>query len=221
MNPALRHSAAHLFVESLSDPQISDADQHHVQRVLRVRDGQRVTLSDGAGSWAEATWRAGAAELDGPAVYVDRPPASCVVSAIPKGERVDLVVQKLTELGIAEIVLADMDRSVVRWDGARLERQRQRLWRIAVDAAAQSRRVWLPTLVIGEPLAVAAARHGAAFAEPDGQDPAGRCLIIGPEGGFSERELAIDLPRVALSTQILRVETAAIVAGIRISTHTE
>ena len=114
-------------------------DEHHLRRVLRVRHDQTVTVSDGAGHWMPAHLLAGGLERAGErAGEPPLPPARGAV-AIPKGERVDLVVQKLTELGVTEIILAATDRGVVRWDAERAGRQTQRLTTIARAAASQSR----------------------------------------------------------------------------------
>src|SRR4029079_6965526 len=59
VNPALRGSAAHVFVSSLVAPQLTDEDEHHLRRVLRIRDSDVVTLSDGIGSWTTARLPAG------------------------------------------------------------------------------------------------------------------------------------------------------------------
>jgi len=216
VNPTLRASAAHVFVESIDAPVLSDGDQHHLQRVLRVRERDVVTVSDGRGAWVAARLVGGDVRVDGDVHHHAAPPTSTVVSAIPKGDRVDWIVQKLTEIGISQIVLADFARSVVRWDGERLDKQRQRLHRVMLEAAMQSRRVWLPRLIIGETFDVAVQRPDAVLAEPDG-DSGGQasCVIVGPEGGFAESELAAPVGRIGLGDTVLRVETAAVVAGLR------
>ena len=53
MNPVLRGSAAHVFVDSLAAPQLSDDDDHHLRRVLRVRESEAITVGDGAGGWVD------------------------------------------------------------------------------------------------------------------------------------------------------------------------
>ena len=217
MNPVLRASAAHVFVESLESPALTEVDTHHLQRVLRIRPTDTVTLADGAGAWRTARLVHGAVEVTGE-IFAEAPgEPSTIVSAIPKGERVEWLVQKVTELGVSEIVLADFARSVVRWEGDRLAKQRARLLRVIREAAMQSRRLWLPSLVVGEPFAVVARRPGAALAEPGGTDALpGRCVIVGPEGGFSDEERSLNLPRVGLTDTILRTETAAVVGALRV-----
>lgn len=221
MNPALRSSAAHVFVDSLDQPVLDPDDDHHLRRVLRVRPDQQVTVSDGAGRWSAAHLAAGPQlDLVGE-LTVEAPLApSCVAVAVPKGDRVDLVVQKLTELGVAEMILTSMDRSVVRWDAQRAARQHDRLTRIAREAASQSRRVWLPAIRVGWDLQrVIGHRPDACLADPDGEDQGEQssCIVVGPEGGFSERELGLVAKRICLSQHILRVETAAIAAAVRVT----
>ncbi|MEN9646827.1 MAG: putative ribosomal small subunit methyltransferase [Actinomycetota bacterium] len=214
MNPALRHSAAHVFVESLDAPELSPDDAHHLFRVLRVRDGEVVTVSDGVGGWRAMRAAGGALVPDGPVEREPAPAPCTIAAAIPKGDRAEWMVQKLTEIGVSEIVLLHCARSVVRWEGERGAKQLARLQRVAREAAVQSRRVWLPVVRGPVTFAEAAALPGAMLAEPDGaRGVAGSTVIIGPEGGFSAEELAAPLPRRRLVDTVLRVETAAIVAA--------
>ena len=213
MNPALRHSAAHVFVASVDDPSLDPDDAHHLLRVLRLRDGEPVSVSDGLGSWRLTTLTAGALVPAGD-VHLDpdgHRRRRVVVTAIPKGDRVEWMVQKLTELGVDEIVLLHSARSVVRWDGVRAAKQLPRLARIAREASMQSRRVWLPVVRGPVEFSEVAATPGAALAEPDAPRLSTHsCVVIGPEGGFSDQELAVEMPRVSVADTILRVETAAV-----------
>jgi 16S rRNA (uracil1498-N3)-methyltransferase len=139
-----------------------------------------------------------------------------VAFAIPKSDRPEWIVQKLTELGVARIVLLHAERSVVRWEGGRADRHVAKLRRVAIEALEQSRGVWLPA--IDGPAATHDALNGIAVAEPDGRaltrhDAA---LAIGPEGGWSDAELALAADRISLAETVLRVETAAVVAGARL-----
>lgn len=235
MNPLLRHGAAHVFVESLDAPELSGGDQHHLGRVLRIRPDDAITVSDGAGNWVPATWSVSTGVLLTGAVIAGAVIADdCVLAddarltvgcALPKGDRPELIVQKLTELGLDRIVFYETQRSVVRWDDHKVAVQTDRLRRVAREAAMQSRRVVLPTV---EVIAWSAATRlpAVALAEPGGDTRwwspqrgiagpvAVRSVLVGPEGGFTEDELAMCARRVALSPTILRVETAAIVAGV-------
>ncbi len=224
MNPALRSSAAHLFVSSVDAPDPSPDDMHHLFRVLRLRDGEVVTVSDGRGGWRTTIARAGTLEIDGEAKYESTPPACTIAAAIPKGDRAEWMVQKLTEVGVTDIVLLHCARSVVRWDGERGAKQLARLQRVAREAASQSRRVWLPEVRGPVPFDDAVRWPGAVLAEPDGDHELGSetgsdVVLIGPEGGFSADELGAQVPRVRLLPTVLRVETAAVVAACGILTR--
>ena len=138
-------------------PVLADEDAHHLGRVLRLRDGEEVIAADGHGHWARAVWRsaatlepmAGGTGVGGDGVVQFEPqdePALTVAFAPVKGERPEWVVQKLTELGIDRIVPLRTERSVVRWTGARGQASVERLRRVAREAAAQCRRVWLPQI---------------------------------------------------------------------------
>jgi 16S rRNA (uracil1498-N3)-methyltransferase len=137
-----------------------------------------------------------------------------VAFALVKGERPELVVQKLTELGADRIVPFVAERSVVRWAPDRAARQEGRLRAIARAAAMQCRRTWLPEVAEVAAFADVAALPGAALADPGGAAPtlATTAVLVGPEGGWSPAEQACDLPRVRLGAYILRAETASITA---------
>ncbi len=219
MNPALRSSAAHVFVDSLADLTLHPDDAHHLFRVLRIRDGEHVTVSDGHGSW-QVTQVVGQAlrPISEPTCEQGTPQLT-IASAIPKGDRAEWMVQKLTEIGVAEIVLLHCERSVVRWEGDRAERQLSRARRVVKEAAMQSRRVWLSTVSGPVPVADVLARDEVVVAEPAGVpvDALGwlpRAVVIGPEGGFSADELAAAPAMVSLGPNVLRVETAALVAAV-------
>lgn len=223
MNPALRSSAAHVFVESLADPTLHPDDAHHLFRVLRIRDGERVTISDGRGGWRVTEVAGQALRPIGEVTVEESIPLLTIASAIPKGDRAEWMVQKLTEVGVGGIVLLHCERSVVRWEGDRAERQLVRARRVAKEAGMQSRRVWLPTLMGPVPFADVLGRGGVLVAEPDGVAPEAlivhpTIVAIGPEGGFSENELARVAAKVSLGPNVLRTETAALVAAVKFLT---
>ncbi len=227
---AVRAAAAgQVFVDDPGQPVLSDEDAHHLGRVLRLRDGEEVIATDGRGRWARTTWR-GPATLEplrtGSGVGGDgtvqsearAEPALTVAFAPVKGERPDWVVQKLTELGIDRIVPLRTERSVVRWNGARGLATVEKLRRVASEAAAQCRRVWLPE--VGDTVAFAdlPALGGpgeVVLAQLSGDRPtvARRVVAVGPEGGWSTDELASGLPTVGFGLSVLRAETAAVTAG--------
>ncbi|MCE9620746.1 MAG: 16S rRNA (uracil(1498)-N(3))-methyltransferase [Actinomycetia bacterium] len=214
MNPALRASAAHIFVDSLESIELSQDDAHHLLRVLRLRDGESVTVSDGQGSWRACAVAADALRPVGDVVFEPANARLTIASAIPKGDRLEWMVQKLTELGVDEIVLLHCERSVVRWKGDRGAQQLTRLTRVAREAAMQSRRVWLPTVRGPVDFAEAAALPGTVVADPDGAAlTMASVVLIGPEGGLTEAERELCAQSVNLGRNILRVETAAVAAA--------
>jgi 16S rRNA (uracil1498-N3)-methyltransferase len=208
---------AHVFVADLAAPVLDDEDHHHLRRVLRVRVGDEVTASDGAGGWRPCRLGQGPAlEPAGAVLQVDRStPTITIAFALLKGERPELAVQKLTELGVDVIVPFLAERSVVRWDDARAARHVARLRKVAREASMQCRRVHLPELREVATFAQASALPGAAMADVEGAPPSltHPTLLIGPEGGWSAAESAAGLARVALGPHVLRAETAAITAA--------
>jgi 16S rRNA (uracil1498-N3)-methyltransferase len=231
-------SARRLFVpgERLAGEHVTltGPEHRHVARVLRARPGETMTLFDGAGLEIEAQvvrvdradteLRLGARRVvAGPAVAIT------LLSAVPRGPRMDFLVQKTAELGVARIVPVLTERSVARPDA---EAGRRARWqKIAQEAARQCGRADVPAVdapvSLPEALALAGlpARRLALFegeksrslrAALAGAAPAPTALLVGPEGGFAPPELAAataaGFEPVGLGDRILRVETAAIVA---------
>jgi 16S rRNA (uracil1498-N3)-methyltransferase len=218
VNTALRRSAAHVFVESLDAPVLAPDDLHHLVKVLRLREGEVVSVSDGAGGWRLCRLvAAGELAIDGEKSFEPAPsPPVTIGFAIPKGERPEWIVQKLTEIGVDRVLLLHAAHSVVRWAPDRAARNLERLRRVAREAAMQCRRVRLVELV--GPLAVDAplvAGDGVAVAEPGGHriNLSRPTVLIGPEGGWAPGELEHGGATVSLGSTILRVETAALVAA--------
>jgi 16S rRNA (uracil1498-N3)-methyltransferase len=202
----------HAFVEDLDRPELSDDDHHHLARVLRTRPGDPVTVSDGRGAWRACRF---GAELEVTGEIVRTPPtvpSLAVGFALIKGGRPELVVQKLTELGIDRIVPFVAARSVVRPDAARLDRQAERLAKVAREAAMQCRRSRLPDVGPLRPFADLAAEPGVALAERDGRPPdlAAPVMLVGPEGGWTDDERRAVADHVGFGAQVLRAETAAL-----------
>jgi len=205
-----------VFVDDLDTPLLSTDDHHHLARVRRLHPGDPLVLSDGRGSWRTAAFQGDSPADLGPVVATAEPkPLLGVAFALVKGQKPELVVQKLTELGIDRVVPFVAERSVVRWDQGKADAALGRWQKVAREAAMQSRRSWLPEV---EPLvsyAAVAARSGACRAD-DGGGPLTLDLplvLIGPEGGWSAAERSVELPSVSLGAGVLRAETAAIAAG--------
>jgi 16S rRNA (uracil1498-N3)-methyltransferase len=212
-------SAPHVIVDDVATPALSVDDRHHLSRVRRIRPGDPLSVTDGNGSWR---WCRFGDEIEPESeVVLDAVPFPrlCVAFALVKGERPELVVQKLTELGIDLIVPFVADRSVVRWDGSKAEKNHERLVKVAREASAQSRRVWLPTVTTvcgfdslsGHGEFVRADRGGFFSGPANGMAPT--AIAIGPEGGWSEREIHAMPDSVGLGPNVLRAETASIAAA--------
>lgn len=217
---ALRRAAAHVLVADLDAPEPDAEADHHLFRVLRLRDGETVTVTDGFGGWRECRVAGRALAVAGEVGRLSRRTDPLTIAfAVPKQDRPEWIVQKLTELGVDRIVLLHADRSVVRWDGERAAKHLARLVRVAAEALQQSRGVWLPELA--GPLPALDVIAGAAVAEPGGRQLAAgdRTIAIGPEGGWSPAELSAAADRVSLGETVLRVETAALVAAVRALAH--
>jgi 16S rRNA (uracil1498-N3)-methyltransferase len=149
-------------------------------------------------------------------------PQLTVAFALTKGDRTEWAVQKLTELGVDRLVVMASERCVVHWAPPSVGRQLERLREVARHAAMQSRRAWLP--VVEGPVTFAEmascplaedAGDGLAVAVPGG-DPltlATPTVLVGPEGGWSDAELALVPRRVGLGPHVLRAETASLAAG--------
>ncbi|MBU3688549.1 MAG: 16S rRNA methyltransferase [Acidimicrobiales bacterium mtb01] len=219
-----RRASAHVFVDDLDALILDSDDAHHLTRVLRLRDGERVTASDGRGRWRNCRFDGSGLVVDGAIESEASVSDGAVLFALSKGDKPETAVQKLTELGVARIVPFVAERSVVKWDESKAQRNVERLRKVAREAAMQSRQVRLPIVDDVQPsLAAAIALVGdVAVAEPGG-DAIGSsvsAIAVGPEGGFTPAEL--DGRRlVALPGGVLRAETAAVVAGaLLVDRHT-
>ncbi|MHB1584209.1 MAG: RsmE family RNA methyltransferase [Acidimicrobiales bacterium] len=218
-------AAAQVFLADLDHPVLEPADERHLSRSLRLRDGEPVVASDGSGGWRGCRFRVArrgdgdaALEPDGPVRREPAPPFDLTVAFAPvKGDRPEWVVQKLTELGVDRLVPLLADRSVVRWSGERGRVAVERLRRVAREAAAQSRRVRLPE--VAAPTALAMLAERPALADLGGAPPAPgvHAVAVGPEGGWSDRERGMGLPTLGLGPRVLRAETAAVAAGVLLS----
>lgn len=183
-----------------------------------------MTVSDGHGRWRPFRLVDGPEHLEpiGETVReVRREPEIGVVFALTKGDRPELVVQKLTELGVDHLWPVVTERTVVRWDAPKAAKQHERLTKVVREAAMQSRAVFLPHLhrvrqSLSEVVQTLGPGGAVALAEPGGSPvtDAVRVVIIGPEGGFTGEELALVDAHVSLPGGILRAETAAIAAGV-------
>ena len=221
MISTLRDSTAHVFVDAIDAPVLDEIDAHHLLRVLRVKPSDAVTVSDGKGKWCSAVLNADASINATSEVFTTVAPSwhLTVAFSLVKGDRPEWTVQKLTEIGIDEIVvLAPTVRSVVRWDHDRSNKNIERLRRVAREAAMQSRRTWLPNVHGVTEMSTIA---NLFIADPSGVclDASHRAIAVGPEGGFAPQETEDCDGLVSLGDTVLRAETAAVSAAVLMSDY--
>ncbi|HTO01571.1 MAG TPA: RsmE family RNA methyltransferase [Microthrixaceae bacterium] len=204
-------AATQVIVDDVATPQLDDESLHHLSRVLRLRSGEVVCATDGAGGWVLCDFDGSASLIpSGDSGGEPAPdPALTVGFALVKASKPELVVQKLTELGVDHIVLFQARNSVARWDQAKIDRQIPRLRKISIEACAQSRRLHLPTVQFATLSDLAGRSSVLADAGGRSLRRADTVLLIGPEGGWDPSESAV-AEAISLGPTILRAETAAI-----------
>lgn len=217
---------------------VTGDEHHYLFRVLRMRAGDRLTLFDGEGRQAEAEvgaigGRTAELRVGEPTVApAGSAPRLTVLLSIIKGERMDFCLPKLVELGVGRIIPVLAERSVVKLDGERAEKRRER-YRAQVRAAAQQCRSTILPLVdpvsrLGEALARVAAADLKLVLWEDARAvplraalpatvPAQVAVLVGPEGGLTEEEVErareAGFAAVGLGPRILRAETAAVASA--------
>ena len=223
---------------------IGGSEARHMLRVLRLSIGAKVILVDSEG-------QAAIAEISGSEndqvqlnliekINEDRE-ASVVVrlaQGLPKSDKMDYIVQKAVELGVSEIIPLVTDECVVKYDQAKQQSRRERWQKIAFEAAKQCRRTKVPVIAAMQDLAkllTSVTKDTEIIILYEGQTPLGlkqalearqaSCylLVIGPEGGFSNREVALAEEKgaclVTMGPRILRTETAAVAALTAVMYH--
>jgi 16S rRNA (uracil1498-N3)-methyltransferase len=213
----------------------------HAATVRRLRAGEQVDVVDGRGTRALCT----VAEVGRDVVALDvltrevepePQPRVVLVQALAKGDRGELAVELATEVGVDEVVPWAAERCVVRWEGPRGDRALERWRATAREAGKQSRRARLPAvadLASTADVAVRLAGTTALLLHESGEVPLASVplpddgdvvLVVGPEGGLSDRELAVlggagGTP-VRLGRSVLRTSTAGAVAAGVVSART-
>ena len=233
--PVFRVEAEKLSGSSI---RLDGPEGRHAALVRRMRPGERVDLTDGAGRFAECVVRSAGGSGD-PVLDLDvlehrsipRPqPSITVVQALAKGDRGELAVEMMTEIGVDVIVPWSASRSIVQWRGDRGEKALAKWRSTAAEAAKQSRRLWWPQ--IAEPATTAqvarllekAARAAILHEDADGSladltiDHEGDVvLVVGPEGGISPEELRAFAEAGAVAYRmgptVLRTSTAGTAAA--------
>ncbi len=218
---------------------IRKSDAHHIKNVLRLKPGDRIKLFDGAGFEYEAVIRImSAAKVDVEILSRDRAPLRSgaqimVAQAFLKEKKMDDLVRKLCELGVAKWIPFFSQRSIPRPDASRLAGRRRRWQRIAAEALKQCRRVDLPE--IAEALSFEAVLDFSKVCDlnivfwenessplnsgmgSNGKHPIRKILLmLGPEGGFTQHEIQMaennGFVLAGLGPRILRAETATLAA---------
>lgn len=230
---------------------ISGDDFHHIARVMRMAPGERIITVKGNGMAAVTE----ISELTDDAVIgtviewkneeKELPVRVVIASGLPKGDKLEYIVQKGTELGAAEFIPFIAARSVVKWDHKKVEKKVDRLQKIAKEAAEQSHRTIVPAIkepMTADQLAGYAAGFDhklIAFEEEAKRGEtsvlasvlkdisAGQSIffVFGPEGGLADKEIeklsAAGFVACGLGPRILRTETAPLYALSAVSYHVE
>ena len=216
---------------------VTGSEARHITKVLRLRPGEQVIFFDGTGVECEAEleWcteqevRARVKRLAGPENVSSL--VVTLVQSVAKGEKMDLIVQKATELGVARIIPLISERTVVRLNEEKKQEKVERWQRIAKEACKQCHRRVLPEItpviswnqvfpLLGKDLVLflSPEANGMSLKEVLRQNH-GRtrvALLVGPEGGFSEKEVE-EAKRAGfcfahMGPRIMRTETASIAA---------
>lgn len=212
-------------------------EARHAAQVLRLRPGEEVCVVDEGGSRFSAVLEQTSRE-DCTVRLLRRlpdnePPVRVTLyQGLPKADKLDFIVQKLTELGASRIVPVKMERCVVKLDGRDGEKRRERLQKIAREAAKQCKRARAPEICAPagwKQLQGALAAHdllltpwedasgfGMKAAREEFPEARDVGVVIGPEGGMSAAEVealvALGAKPLSLGPRILRTETAAVTA---------
>jgi 16S rRNA (uracil1498-N3)-methyltransferase len=229
------------WVESLAgvrpghEVTVEGDEAHHAVAVRRLRVEERVVLTDGRGTTvlgtvAETGRRHLCVRVGRVETVTEPTPRVTVVQALPKGDRGELAVELLTEVGVATIVPWAAARSVAVWRGERGEKALTR-WRVtAREAAKQARRAWFPQVtglastaevasLVGRATVTVVLHEDApdALADVPIPDDATVLVVVGPEGGLTDEELealrTAGASVVRLGAEVLRTSTAG-VAGV-------
>lgn len=214
--------------------QLAGPEGHHAAAVRRLRVGEAIALTNGQGLKARGVVSAVAPKQLTVAVHsvetFELPVVTfTLVQAVAKGDRDELAIQAATELGTTKVVPWQADRSISKWDGKE-EKNRERWQQIVDEAAKQALRPWFPEVAhvqSSKSLAKQISESAGTYLVLDPTSPLSLnqaelstsgevALIVGPEGGISEAELALfetaGAKRVHLGTGILRTSTAGMAA---------
>lgn len=214
---------------------ITGSDVNHIKNVLRMKPGDQVRISDSQGQdyfceIQEITGEQVMLRMQERCADTELPVRITLFQGLPKSDKMELIIQKAVELGIHQIIPVAMKNCVVKLDAKKAKAKQTRWQAIAESAAKQSKRSVIPRVgeVMGFAQAAEQAQHmdvklvpyenqrGMAHTrEVTGNIAKGSeiAVFIGPEGGFSEKEIASlreDMELISLGNRILRTETAGL-----------
>lgn len=218
---------------------------HHLCRVLRLKEGDRLYALDGQGMLYHVTLDAVSKDRAQGHVTASEPAGGeppvpiTLAAAIPKGERWEWILQKATELGVTRILPLMTSRTVVQVDARKAADKQARWQKIVLEAAEQCERGRVPEVLPPKPFAafvksppeglMLACLERAGHALPQVLEAAARpeavTVVVGPEGGFTPQEaeqmLAIGAKGISLGRRILRAETASLAVLAMLAYHFE
>jgi 16S rRNA (uracil1498-N3)-methyltransferase len=214
--------------------EIEGDEAHHAVAVRRMRVGERMAVTDGVGTTAtgavvETAKRRLTVTVEEVARAARPEPAFMVVQALPKGDRGELAVEMLTEVGVETVVPWAAARSVAVWRGERAAKALGRWRSTAREAAKQARRAWFPevvdlattdevtSLVAGATVTVVLHEEATTtLASVEVPDRGSVVVVVGPEGGLTDQEVsafaAAGGHAVRLGSEVLRTSTAGVAA---------
>jgi 16S rRNA (uracil1498-N3)-methyltransferase len=227
----------HFFVtpEHMRDGvvELTGDEAHHAGRVLRLREGESITVADGTGRVVEAVVRRIGKTIEGE-ITLERTaalpsPSITLFQAVMKGEKMDAVIEKAVEVGVRHVVPFTAERTIVRWDDSKARKAADRWSAIARSASKQCRAPLLSEVdhVVGSTHDLkTTAEIGIALHEGGEKrlrdvlpstPPDEVALVVGPEGGLSSHEVeglaSKGFVPAGLGQRILRSETAGIVGA--------
>ncbi len=216
---------------------IVGTDVNHIKNVLRMKGGEELWISDGAGKEYHCTIeKLEAEEVFLRILYVQEPDYELpnriyLFQGLPKADKMELIIQKAVELGAYQVIPVETKRCVVKLDAKKAEKKVSRWQQIAESAAKQSKRMLVPeihsVMTYGEALAYAEELDVLLipYELAKGMKETRRILeeiapgqslgiFIGPEGGFEEAEVEAAVSKgakpITLGRRILRTETAGL-----------
>ena len=219
-------------LQNQTSVQLDRATTHYVTKVLRLEKGRALTLFDGSNHVFQASITGVTKSTCSVDIQssehrsLESPLHTHLAIGVSRGERMDWVLQKATELGISEITPLFTERTEVKLKGERLEKKMQHWQQVMISACEQCGRNRLPKLNPANALETwqtptsalnLVLHHRSTQSLTNHPKPAATTLIIGPEGGLSEEEIRTLLEEktchaLTLGPRILRTETAPIVA---------